>query len=89
MAENDSRRDVGRRKAQDQFAKITQRDDVFRQERERAHAADTGKIARLKALRLAKEEADRAAGAAAVKAGKEPAPAARPRKRAMKKAPSH
>ncbi len=89
MAENDSRRNVGRRKAQDQFAKISQRDDVFRHERERAHAADTGKIARLKALRLAKEEDERAESDAAVKAGKEPAPAARLRKRAMKKAPSH
>ena len=82
MADNDSRRDAGRRKAQDQFTKVTKGEDGFRLERERAHAASAGKMARLKVLRLAKEKAEQ--DEAALKGPSAPPP---PRKRAAKKAP--
>jgi chromosome segregation ATPase len=56
-----------RRKAQAQFAK-TKKDeaDIWR-EREKLHQADAEKTTRLKALRLAKEAADKEAAAAAPK----------------------
>ena len=82
MADNDSRRDAGRRKAQDQFTKVTNRDDVFRVERERAYAASARKMVKLKALRLAKEKAE--PEEAALKGPATPPP----RKRAAKKPPT-
>lgn len=82
MADNDSRREAGRRKAQDQFIKTVPRDDVFRVERQRALAASAGKMARLKALRLAKEKVEQEEAAL-----KGPVAAPPPRKRAAKKGP--
>jgi hypothetical protein len=58
-----SRADVARRKAQEKFAAARQRDADVRKDRDKALAASIAKTARLKALRLAKEAADRMAAA--------------------------
>ncbi len=50
-----------RRNAQDHFAASERRDTEVRKELERQQTAATAKIAKLRALRLAKEEADRLA----------------------------
>ena len=47
------------RKTQDYFARTAQRDSALKQEREKEKAADVAKTARLRALRLAKEAADK------------------------------
>ncbi|HEY7991129.1 MAG TPA: hypothetical protein VID77_07045 [Stellaceae bacterium] len=47
------------RNAADKFAKAAQRDADFVRERERLHQLDAAKTAKLKAMRLAKEAADR------------------------------
>jgi len=63
-----------RKNAQDHFAATARRDSEVRKELERQQAATTAKIAKLRDLRLAKEEADRLAAANA------PARPATPRK---------
>jgi hypothetical protein len=79
------RDEAARRKAQDQFAKVKQRDAEALKDREKVHAAEAAKTARLRALRLAKEAIDKEAAdkeateKAAVAAAK---PAAVRRKRA-------
>ena len=55
------RKDQARSRAQEQFQKVTQRESEVRKEREKEQNATTAKIAKLKALRLAKEEEDRIA----------------------------
>ncbi|MGE5146296.1 MAG: hypothetical protein ACM3N5_06075 [Candidatus Eiseniibacteriota bacterium] len=57
-----SRADAARRKAQEKFAATKQRDADVRKDRDKALAAAVAKTERLKALRLAKEAADREAG---------------------------
>lgn len=54
-----------RKNAQDHFAASERRDTEVRKELERQQAAASAQIAKLRALRLAKEEADREAAAAA------------------------
>lgn len=50
-----------RSKAEEKFSKIQQRDIEALKEREKADKASSEKTARLRALRVAKEEADKAA----------------------------
>lgn len=54
-----STRDIARSRAQNHFAAAAQRDTLVKQEIERERAATAAKSARLRALRLAKEEEDR------------------------------
>jgi hypothetical protein len=61
-------------RAQNHFAKVDQRDVLVREEMARARAVFDTKTAKLRALRLAKEEEERAAAANA------PPEAAKPRK---------
>jgi hypothetical protein len=61
---------MARRKAQDQFAAVKRRDAEARRDRDKAVAAVIDKTARLKALRLAKEAADRETAAASPPAKK-------------------
>jgi hypothetical protein len=70
-----SRADQARRKAQEQFAAVKRRDAEARKSRDSTAAAAVAKTARLRALRLEKEAADRAAAAA------EPAPKKAPARR--------
>lgn len=56
---SDSRKDRVRRNAQNHFQKTEQRADLQRREHEAAQAADAAKTAKLRALRLAKEAADK------------------------------
>jgi hypothetical protein len=67
-----AKREQARRNAQDHFAASQKRDSDLRKEIDREQAVASAKIAKLRALRLAKEEEDRAAAAAAppVKKGK-------------------
>ena len=60
-----SRADQARRKAQEQFSAVKRRDDEARKNRDSALAAALAKTERLRALRLEKEAADRAAAAEA------------------------
>ncbi len=55
------RKDQVRNRAQEQFQKVAQRDTDVRKEREKEQTATTAKIAKLKALRLAKEAEDKIA----------------------------
>jgi hypothetical protein len=55
------RDEAARRKAQDQFAKVKQRDAEALKDREKVQAAEAAKTARLRALRLAKEAIDKEA----------------------------
>jgi hypothetical protein len=80
-----ARAEEARRKAQEQFAKVKQRDAEALKEREKIQAADAAKTARLRALRLAKEAADEAAAAQAAAAAK---PVVVRRKRAPAKSAS-
>ena len=75
-------RDAARQRAQNHFAASEQRDSLVKQMIAAERAAVDAKTAKLRALRLAKEEADRQAAAA-----NPPAPAAAPktRKRASAK----
>ena len=66
-----------RKKAQSHFDIAEQRTNLVKQMVQAESAANDAKTAKLKALRLAKEEADRAAAAAA--------PAAEPAKKPRKK----
>ena len=82
----DSRKQNAYRKAEDQFTRAARREDVFRNERAKADAADAAKIARLRNLRLAKETADREAAEAERASGPAKAPAKK-RRRAINIAP--
>lgn len=68
-------RDAARTRAQNHFAAAEQRDTQVRKEIETQRAATAAQTAKLRALRLAKEEADRLAAAA-----NPPAPAPKTRK---------
>jgi hypothetical protein len=68
---NANQRDAARRKAQDHFTAAEKRDSEVRREIQREQAATAAKTAKLRALRLIKEEAERIAAANA------PAPAPR------------
>jgi hypothetical protein len=67
-----SDRNVARARAQNHFAASEQRDSLVKEMIEAERAATAAKTAKLKALRLAKEEADRIEAANAPKP--EPAP---------------
>ena len=54
------------RAAKDVFTQSSQRDAFSRQEQEKAHASAAAKIARLKALRIARDAAEEAAKQAAL-----------------------
>lgn len=58
-----SEREATRNRAQQHFAASEQRDDQIKQMIEKERAATDAKTAKLRALRLAKEEADRIAAA--------------------------
>jgi len=63
MAEmNEDRRSSARKRAQNHFAASEQRDAAVNQMLQKEHAVRDAKIAKLRALRLAKEQADREAG---------------------------
>jgi hypothetical protein len=51
--------EAARRNAADKFALAAQREDEFRRDKEKRLQVDAAKTARLRALRLAKEEEDR------------------------------
>ncbi len=68
------KRETARRNAANHFAAAEKRDTEVRAEIARQQAADAAKTAKLRALRLAKEEEDRLAAAAA------PQPAPKTRK---------
>ncbi|MGA9795039.1 MAG: hypothetical protein WBQ17_05815 [Rhizomicrobium sp.] len=65
MADNQTERDAARNRAQKHFAASEQRDVLVKQMIESERAAVAARTAKLKALRLAKEEADRLAAPAA------------------------
>jgi hypothetical protein len=67
-------RDGARKRAQNHFAASEQRDVAVRQEIARDRAAVDAKTAKLRALRLAKEESDRAEAAKQPVASKTPKP---------------
>jgi hypothetical protein len=54
-----AQREKARKKAQDHFAAAEKRDTEVRKELERERAAAMAQMAKLRALRLAKEEAER------------------------------
>lgn len=56
MSRND-KADAYRRNAQGYFSQSQKRDDLLKAEQEKAQTAERDKIARLRALRLAKENA--------------------------------
>ena len=66
-------RDAARTRAQNHFAKAEQRDVLVREELARERAATDAKTAKLRALRMAKEEEERAI------AEREPQPSAKPK----------
>jgi hypothetical protein len=68
-------REAARRKAQDHFTAAERRDSDVRQEIARQQANAAAQIAKLRALRLAKEEADR------IEAANAPPPAPKSRKK--------
>ena len=71
-----AQRDAARKRAQNHFAASEQRDTEVRKEILRQQTATAARTAKLKAMRLEKEEADRIAAANAPK----PAPKARKKK---------
>jgi len=70
--------------ANDKFAKLAKREEEFQRERVRLRDLDAAKTARLKALRLAKEAADREIRATAESEAKPAAAPARPAPRRRK-----
>ena len=56
---NHARATSAKRRAQELFTKTERHDSAFRREREQARAADAAKTSRLRALRTAKEAADK------------------------------
>jgi hypothetical protein len=84
MASPTDPRDAARGKAQKYFTQSEQRDTLVKQEIERERAAFDAKTAKLRALRLAKEAAEKETAAKqAENAGEEPAKAKRSRRRAQ------
>lgn len=69
------RNQEARRKAQEQLAKIKQRDAAALQEARKAQRAEDEKTARLRVLRLAREDADRQAAAEKAAQPAKPRPA--------------
>ena len=61
MSSSTGKSDSARRKAQNYFTASEQRDTQVHREIEKERAADSAKIAKLRALRLAKEAVDSAA----------------------------
>ena len=59
MSQPTKPRDTVRKNAQNYFARAEQRDKLVRQEIEKERAASAAKTAKLRALRLAKEAADK------------------------------
>ena len=78
-----SERDAARTRAQTHFAASEQRNQQVKQLIDNERSATDAKTVKLRALRLAKEEADRAAAAAAPPSA---APKTRARKASVKKA---
>ncbi len=76
MADNPNDRDAARNRAQKHFAASEQRDVLVKQMIESERAAVDARTLKLRALRLAKEEADRLAA---------PAPGTQPAKKARAK----
>lgn len=76
MADNPTDRDAARNRAQKHFAASEQRDVLVKQMIESERAAVAARTAKLRALRLAKEEADRLAA---------PAPSTQPAKKTRAK----
>ncbi len=60
MADSGDAKDKARKTAQTHFTQSERRDELVKQELEKERAATDAKTAKLRALRLAKEEADRA-----------------------------
>jgi hypothetical protein len=60
MSNSSEPRDAVRRNAQSHFTHTERRDELVRQEIEKERAATDAKTARLRALRLAKEEGEKA-----------------------------
>ncbi len=81
----DDRRAAARRNAQNAFSSSEQREVTFRKELEAERARSAAKTARLRALRLAKEAADREQ---AEKLDPHPQPTKKPRNRKMRRAPN-
>ena len=77
-----AKREAARKNAQDHFAASERRDTEVRKELERQQNAASAQIAKLRGLRLAKEEADRIA----LENAPPPAPKVRKTKPKMKKA---
>jgi hypothetical protein len=74
----DDRKNVAKRNAQDHFTATAQRDALAREEQGKQRAKTAAKIAKLRALRLAKEQADKdSAGSKAPEA--RPKPRIRPK----------
>jgi hypothetical protein len=78
-------KDAARRKAQNYFTQTERRDELVRQELEKERVAGDAKIAKLRALRLAKEavdkvEADRIAAEKAEAKAKAPKKPLKPRR---------
>jgi len=63
MSNSNDKSDSARRRAQNHFTASEQRDTLVRREIDKERAAGTAKIAKLKALRLAKEAAEEAEAA--------------------------
>ena len=61
MADPTKPKETARRKASNYFAQAEQRDKLVRQEIDKERAASAAKTAKLRALRLAKEAADKEA----------------------------
>jgi len=75
MSNGNSRSAEARRRAEEKFAKAKQRDSEVMEFQRRILEAETAKFTRLRALRLAKEAADKVAGA---RAAAEAAPGSKP-----------
>jgi hypothetical protein len=65
LTSNQARREETRRRAEDTFIKTKQKQEDAQSDRRTAYAAVVAKMARLRALRLAKESLDRNAAARA------------------------
>jgi hypothetical protein len=75
MSNGDSRSAEARRRAEEKFAKAKQRDSEVMEYQRQILEAETAKFTRLRALRLAKEAADKVAG---TRAAAEAAPGSKP-----------
>jgi hypothetical protein len=77
MSNGDSRSAEARRRAEEKFAKAKRRDSDVMEYQRQILEAETAKFTRLRALRLAKEAADKAAAAEAPPAAKPAKPTKR------------